>query len=98
MALARAGVLIFGLSKGRGGEAADQGENEGLVDRDHGRLGKMKMCVVVVVVGCSVCVCGMGGVLHGGRAGLSQDTLPSPLPIGSLSQCYYTYCTSWYYS
>ena len=25
---------------------------------------------------------------------LSQDTLPSPLPIGSLSQYYYTYCTT----
>ena len=29
---------------------------------------------------------------------MSQDTLPSPLPIGSLSQYYYTHCTSWYYS
>ena len=29
---------------------------------------------------------------------LSQDTLPSPLPIGSLSQYYYSHCTSWYYS
>ena len=25
---------------------------------------------------------------------LSQDTLPSPLPIASLSKCYYTYCTT----
>ena len=29
---------------------------------------------------------------------MSQDTLPSPLPIGSLSQYYYSHCTSWYYS
>ena len=25
---------------------------------------------------------------------LSQDTLPSPLPIASLSKCYYTHCTT----
>jgi len=25
---------------------------------------------------------------------LSQDTLPSPLPIASLSKCYYSYCTT----
>ena len=27
-------------------------------------------------------------------AAVSQDTLPSPLPIASLSKCYYTYCTT----
>ena len=28
------------------------------------------------------------------RAPLSQDTLPSPLPIGSLTKYYYSYCTT----
>jgi len=29
---------------------------------------------------------------HGRR--VSQDTLPSPLPIASLSKCYYSHCTT----
>ena len=29
---------------------------------------------------------------------MSQDTLPSPLAIGSLSQYYYSHCSSWFYS
>ena len=74
--LADAGVLISGLGKGRGGEAADQSEDEELVDGDHGN----RVWVVVVVLWCVVWVglrgvflgsevrgdVGMGGVLQGG--------------------------------
>ena len=48
--LADAGVLISGLGKGRGGEAADQSEDEELVDGDHGN----RVWVVVVVLWCGV--------------------------------------------